>query len=432
MSRGSGSSGSPHRGLGSPAERRAAERLADVELESTPGPVLSAALRVFAPELSAGNRKRWDRWVQALRLLRPLGAISAGNAVRVFADGDELLEAQWAGMDAAKFQIVMTMYIFADDEVGRRTRDGLAAAARRGVDVALQLDAFASPLDEDFLAPLKAAGVHVAWFNPILRWRSRYSRLVRNHRKLLAIDGRVGYAGGMNISEEYGGERYGNGRFRDTNIEVRGPAARDLGQLAASTFEPPPPIVLAADAKPGEVLVQVLESHVRRERRAIQKALRLTIEHASERVWLTSPYFVPPQRIMRTLESAAGRGVDVRVLTAGLSDVPIVRRASQHLYGRLLGSGIRIFELEARTLHSKTAVVDGVWGSVGSFNLDLWSYRRNLEVTVAVLDSDLAVGLERAFEADLEGAREVRLGSWLDRPWWQRLSHWIAFQLMRI
>lgn len=401
--------------------------------EPAPGPVLEAVYRVFAPSRAKAGRL-WTRWRTTLLEMRPLGAISPGNSIELFCEGDAAFEAQWRAIGEAREQILVNMYHFADDRVGRRMRDELVAAAERGVRVHVQLDAFATSLDDAFLEPFRASQVSFSWFNPPFRFRTRFARLMRNHRKLLVLDGLVAFVGGMNVSEDYAGERFGNGLFRDTHLRVEGPAARDLGLLAASVLDDKlrPDVATPAASVYGDTLVQVLESNVRRERRAIQRALALAIRHATDRCWLTSPYFVPPRSLRRAMERAAKDGVDVRVLTAGDSDVPMVRRASQHLYGRLLKRGIRVFELERRTLHAKTAVVDGVWGSVGSFNLDQWSYRRNLEVTVALLDEDLARDLEAAFHDDLETAREVNLGSWRDRPWWLRLGHWFAYLLMRI
>ncbi len=300
-------------------------------------------------------------------------------------------------------------------------------------------DAYGSHrLGAEELAGLAAAGGRALAINPLLGKRTAWSRLVRNHRKLLVVDGRLAFCGGMNVGEEYAGKRHGTGLFCDVQLELEGPAARDLARLVASLareLDGRAPAVPEPDA-PAEdgSLVQILESNLRRERRAIQKALRYTISRALERCYLTSPYFVPPGRLMRRLIHAARRGVDVRVLTAGRSDVPIVHLASQHLYGRLLRCGVRIFEMTERTLHAKTAAIDGVFATVGSFNLDHWSYRRNLEVNVGVLDRATAARLERQFLADTEwsGVREVTLETWARRTYGQRLLHWAAYQLLRI
>ncbi len=407
--------------------------------------------RVFAPHLdkrlsregAAAAVKLWSAWRRTLRVLRPLGGVSLDNGVEVLVDGDDVFERMWAAIDGARQRVMMTTYTLEPDAVGKHTLERLTAAAERGCEVTFVYDSFGSlRLRDGDLAALRRAGATVVAFNPVVRFGIPLLRLVRNHQKILVVDERLAFCGGMNVSEDYAGERHGNGRFRDTQLALTGPSAIDLGRLVADatgadelardvsteTRES----THADDASGEGCLVQILESNVRRERRAIQRALRTTVVRSVERCYLTSPYFVPPARLIRALRGAAQRGVDVRVLTAGLSDVPIVRLASRHLYGRLLRSGVRIFEFEARTLHAKTTTIDGVYASVGSFNLDHWSDRRNLEVNVCLLDRSTAAQLEDTFRSDLDGAREVEASTWGKRGLWQRFVSWGAYVLMRI
>ena len=302
----------------------------------------SAIQRVFAPHLSTPRGARFaTAWRRTLRLLRPLGAVSQGNAVRVLVDGDEVFEAAWAAIAGASRSVVLTTYILEPDRVGERTLQELERAAARGCRVLVVLDAFGSHrLSAARLEALRTAGATVLLYNPIARWpfarwQTPLSRLVRNHRKILVVDGRVAFCGGMNVAEEYAGTRHGNGLFRDTQLCLEGPCARDLVAVVEGVAsEIARSRVARAEAPAGEMtagaLVLILESHVRSQRRAIQKAMRTTLARALERCYLTSPYFVPPQRLTRSLVHAARRGVDVRVLTAGRSDVPLVRLASQH------------------------------------------------------------------------------------------------------
>jgi cardiolipin synthase len=403
---------------------------------------IEAAIRlVFAPHLGSRRGARFaGAWRKTLRLLRPLGAVSQGNTVRVLTDGDEVFEAMWAAIAGAERSVLLTTYILEPDRVGERTLSELERAAERGCRVLLVLDAFGSHrVSSDSLARLRARGATVVAFNPIVRWRAPLSRLVRNHRKILVVDERLAFCGGMNVAEEYAGARHGTGLFRDTQLALEGPCARDLAHLTErDMLEGGARRVLRAagafaggETEAGS-LVQILDTNERRHRRAIQKALRVTLGRTLERCYLCSPYFVPPKRLMRALTHAARRGVDVRVLTAGRSDVPLVRLASQHLHGRLLRAGVRIFELEKRVLHAKTVTVDGVYASVGSFNLDYWSDRRNLEVSVTVLDRGAATMLEQQFLRDLEGAQEVLLATWARRSWPRRLAGWLAYQVLRI
>ena len=403
------------------------------------GGIEVAVRRVFAAAptgASADERGRfWQAWRGTLRLLRPLGAVSEGNRIDVYSDGDRAFEAMWDAIAAARSRVWLNTYTLEPDRVGRRTLDRLVQAAERGCRVILVYDRVGSfRLSESDLAPLRAAGATILAYNPVFRLWTGFSRLVRNHRKILIADD-VGFCGGMNVAEEYAGERYGSGFFRDTHLRAAGPCVRDLARLVAQivgemTRRMPRWFEAPARCDDGS-LVQILESNVRRERRAIQKALRYTVIRSVDRCYLTTPYFVPPRRLMRALRGAARRGVDVRVLTAGRSDVPLVHLASQHLYGRLLRAGVRIYEMWGRTLHAKTATIDGVYASVGSFNLDHWSDRRNLEVNLTVLDRRTARDIEQRFRSDLELSREVELVTWTKRGALRKALHWVAYQVAR-
>jgi cardiolipin synthase len=176
----------------------------------------------------------------------------------------------------------------------------------------------------------------------------------------------------------------------------------------------------------------VLASRGYQGRQAIQRSLRIAIRNSVRQCLITTPYFVPPLRLIRAISRAAERGVEVQLLTAGTSDVPIVAMAARHIYGRLLKRGVRIFEMYGCTLHAKTITVDGIYSTVGSFNLDKWSYQRNLEVNVGMLDSSIANEIQRQFEANLESTREVTLAEWENRNLWRRLVNWTAYQLLRL
>jgi cardiolipin synthase len=349
-------------------------------------------------------RRLAKRWRGILRRLAPLGAVSAGNRVTLHREGDALFDALWGEIERARERVLVNTYILAPDRVGRATVAALARAAERGCAVMLRYDALGSG---DVACPeldhLLRVGGRVEAFNPVLTWRSRLSRkMVRDHRKVAVVDGRIAFCGGMNLSEAYAGERHGTGEFRDSHLALEGPVAADLEAL----FDERAPAEAAPVA--GGALVQVLESNRWRKRRAIQRAMRRTISRAGERVWLTTPYFIPPPRLARAIRSAARRGVDVRLLTAGPSDVPFVRAIARHLYASFLRAGVRIFELQVRTLHAKTAVIDRVYSSVGSFNLDVSSDRYNPEVTVGVLAARLAAEVAADFARDVAGAVEVR------------------------
>lgn len=379
-------------------------------------------------------------WRLTLARLLPLGGTSDGNDVTLYFDGDAAYDAMLGAIAGAQHRVWLETYIFEPDRAGHAFLDALTEAARRGVDVVLLYDVVGSPhLTEEHLRPLREAGAEVTAFNPLWRgrWRARrpLPRLHRDHRKILIAD-EAGFCGGMNIAEDYAGPKHGNGRFRDTHAGLSGPCVADLADILRASVRtaggPHLPAIPAPEPQQGGVFLQVLGSDVRRRRRHIQRALYHTVGRSVATCFLTTPYFVPPPRLLRALVHAKRRGVDVRILTAGISDVPIVAAAARHLYGTLLRAGVRIYEMTGRTLHAKTAAIDGVYSSIGSFNLDRWSFSRNLEVNFAALGQGLARSLEARMEEDLVLSREVSLAEHDARGWWDRVVGWVSFQLMRL
>jgi cardiolipin synthase A/B len=380
-----------------------------------------------------GLARHWERMA---RSLLPLGATTAGNLVTIYCDGDTRLDDMWACIAGATRSIWLEIYTLAPDRVGSRTVEELTRAAERGCEVLLLYDAVgSSSLTESLLRPLREAGAEIAVFNPLLAWRRKAPLLRRDHRKILIVDGRIGFCGGMNISEDYAGRRHGNGLFRDCHARLEGPCVRDLAAVLASSWR-----MVTHRRKPlpnrapeaGDTLLQVLASRGVQGRRAIQRSVRFTVHNALRRCYITTPYFVPPLRLIHAMTRAAQRGVDVRVLTAGKCDVPIVKLAAQHIYGRLLRQGVRIFEIYDCTLHAKTIAIDGLYCTIGSFNLDQWSHKRNLEVNVGILDPRVTGEVERDLLSNLKTAKEVTLETWQKRTWWRRLLHWAAYQLLRV
>lgn len=405
---------------------------------------MSASLRALLDPRAQSSRKLGLparvalAWRRIADRLLPLGGSSDGNQITLFFDGDSAYDAMLAAIRSAKHRVWLETYIFEVDRAGTLFLQALLDARRRGVEVALLYDSVGSPrLHAEQLRPLVEAGARVAAFNPPFQLHSGLPALMRDHRKILLVDRGIGFCGGMNISEDYAGPKHGNGRFRDTHALVEGPAADDLDALFRATFltatggRLPAPSGEIAPLAEG-VFAQVLASDVRRRKRHIQRALYHTVGRCLSRCLLTTPYFVPPPRLVRALITAAGRGVDVRLLTAGVSDVPLVAVAARHLYGHLLQGGVRIFEMEGRTLHAKTATIDGIYASVGSFNLDRWSFARNLEVSLTVVDEGLARHLEEQFHADLELCREITLRDHEMRGAWVRLKGWAAYRLLRL
>lgn len=380
-------------------------------------------------------------WQQAFMRLFPLGGTASGNKVSLIFDGDELFFAMQEAIRSAKKSIWLETYIFEPDILGTRIRNALVDAAMRGVEVVLLYDHFGSTrINHNFLEPLVVAGGKTFAFNPIWPWRRKGPLLFRNHRKILTIDNEIGFCGGTNISIDYAGTKLGNNRFRDTVLRIEGPGAVELSKIFLTSLKETTReeynINIAKDKlkkqQDGGVFVQVLGSNSRRNLYAIQKSMEVTLKRATRYCYFTTPYFLPYDRLRKAMINAAHRGVDVRILTAGLSDIPLMRLASQRVYGQFLNAGIRVYEMFEKNLHAKTATIDGVYGTVGSYNLDHWSARRNLEVNVSVFDEQTAAALERQFYEDLELSREVTMLAWKKRSIWQRIIQWAAYQLMRL
>ena len=350
------------------------------------------------------------------------GGTSEGNRVEHLPDDNRSVQRVWEEIEEADRRIWMSMYILAPDEVGLSTLQRLEDAARRGCEVLLLYDGLGSiKLRAHHLAPLQQAGGQIAVFNRVWPpWKKSGSLGIRNHRKLTLIDDRIGFCGGQNLSEEFAGERYGEDwTFDDSMTRVEGPCVRDLADVFLRTWHEvtgerrnPPP-----RAKPFDdgVDVGVVETDPRRDETHLIKVINAAMEQAEARCYLSSPYFIPAPWLKDALLSAARRDVDVRILTAGDSDVAVALAAGRSCYGPLLEAGVRIYEMHGRTLHAKTLAVDAFVGSIGSYNFDLWTSRHVLDVAVVVADEAFAQSVRNEFEAFMAQAEEIQLADWQQR-----------------
>jgi cardiolipin synthase len=250
-------------------------------------------------------------------------------------------------------------------------------------------------------------------------WKKQGRLTIRNHRKLIILDGTTAFCGGMNLSEEFAGDDYGEWVFDDTMVRLEGPCVRDLADVFMRTWREttgnelplPPRSEPLEDGAP----IEVLETDPRRSETKLRRAISAAISQAEEQCYLTSPYFTPPPWLQTALLDAADRGVDVRILTAGDTDMRIARAAARHYYGPLLDRGVRIYEHLDRVLHSKTLMIDGLFGLVGSYNMDRWTSRHVLDVSVTTISAGLAAALETEFFDNLERSREISAEAWHDR-----------------
>lgn len=370
----------------------------------------------------------------------PFADLTVGaHRLALLEDGAQAYPAMLEAIASARSTICLETYILVADHVGRSFADALAERARAGVEVSLLYDDWGSSVTTAYLESLTCAGVRVLAYHP-LRFlgpgRVVFGRLThRDHRKILVIDGRVGFTGGLNLADAYAASPDGGQGWRDTHLRIEGPAVAELEALFRRTWRRAggAPIHLdryAAETHLADSRVLVLSSDRRRGRARIREAYRAAIRHARERIWITNAYFIPGPRFIASLLAAAGRGVDVRVIVGGTTDVKMVLYATRSLYDALLAGGVRMFEWDGRVLHAKTAVVDGRWATVGSSNLDALSLRWNLEVNAVVRDEAFAAALERMFLEDLGSCREISPVRWGHRAAVLRAVSWGA-QLLR-
>ena len=275
-------------------------------------------------------------------------------------------------------------------------------------------------MPRDYVRLLKAAGCHVATFRPLGRWVSVGRHNKRNHRRVLVADGRVAITGGSGVSEKWTGDGRVEGHWRDTDVRIEGPAARNIQSAFFENWREATGELLGGErylsnGQPaGQARAQVIKSSPAGGY-DMYTMYWLAIASARRSVYLTNPYFLPDDRMEEALLAAAARGVRVVALTPGKIDHNVVRAASRRGFGRLLLGGIEIFEYQAALLHAKTMVVDGVWATVGSTNFDNRSFALNDELNVVLYDRAVVERLAAAFEADLAHARRVTYDAWQNR-----------------
>ncbi len=356
------------------------------------------------------------------------------NRVAVYGDSGDILAAARELIRGATRTLDVEMYIWRNDETGQGFMALLAEAASRGVAVRAVYDAVGSWTTT--FETLHAAGVQVVPYHP-LNWRFRRKMNRRNHRKLLVVDDSVAIVGSHNFADEYDTRAFPDG-YRDVGIGVVGPAvedlARDFRRLWRRTTGgslPDPQAARGDLLPPGELLdevtVQIVSGLKRGERNAIRRLYFLLMGRASRSVVIGNSYFVPGRRLLRSLTSAARRGVEVRLVVPGVTDQSFLQLAARSTYGALLSAGVRIFERERRVLHSKVAVIDEEIAVIGSANLDTRSVRHNLELNVEMHDRRIAARLRAIVERDLAESREVALEEVRTRPLLVRLLERLAY-----
>jgi cardiolipin synthase A/B len=354
-----------------------------------------------------------------VRITTRMPMTTAGD-VRLLVDGAAKYAELLRDIAAATRHVHLEYYIWNGDRTGAALRDALAERARAGVRVRLLIDAVGARASRRFFAPLLEAGGELAWFHPTRFgrvWKRPWANL-RTHRKIVVIDGHIAYTGGMNVCDIQD-ETLEDAAYRDLHLRIEGRAVRSLQLVfvedwayATGRRDFISDVVRDMPETPdaGRIHAQVLASGPDSSWEAIHRAHVSAIHAAKQRVWLTTPYFVPGEAAMMALTSAALAGLDVRLLVPRMSDSRLVSLAARSYFGQLLVAGVKIYEYGPRMLHTKSLLVDDNLSIIGSANFDHRSFRLNFEVSMLFDDAGIASQLERVIETDLASAPRVRQG----------------------
>lgn len=364
------------------------------------------------------------------------GSISGGNAVQTLVNGDQIFPSMLAEISAASSTINFETYIYWSGKVGYEFARALAAKARDGVEVRVLIDWVGSlPFDEDLIRVMTDAGVNFVRFRPI-HWYTLDRVNNRTHRKLLVVDGRVAFTGGVGIADKWLGNARSADEWRDTHYHITGPivAAFQAGfsenwleatgeTLLGDGFYP----TLAAT---GDLNAQFVLSSQPNGSQNMELMFLTAIASAKQRIRIGMAYFVPDETAMRQILDARKRGVEVEIIVPNhLTDVPVVRKASRHFWGELLSAGVRIYEYQPTMYHPKILIVDDVWTSFGSPNFDERSLRLNDEASMNVYGARFTSTQLDVFDQDLKRSREISLEEWQARPLTEKITDWIASTL---
>ena len=419
-------------------------------------PQILSARGLLSPEQSRALMERLKRPDAPTDMLERYGAViesvsgsplTSGNGVALLVDGPATYAAMFAAIESARDHVNLETFIIEDDETGRRFSDLLLKKQAEGVQVNLLYDSRGCiNTPAPFFQRLRDGGIRVLAFNPVNPLESRGSWGVAHpdHRKILIVDGKVAFTGGINISEVYATRLSGSKRgkreplpWRDTDVRIEGPAVAEFQKLFLETWRSQRgPALAERDYYPqakaaGSALVRAVASSPGESNRLTFVLYVAAITFAEQSLHLTIAYFVPDDETVEALRDAARRGVDVRLVLPGKTDSALTLNAGRHYFSGLLKAGVRIYERADVLLHAKTAVVDGVWSTVGSTNMDFWSFSRNDEVNAVILSREFAAEMETMFAADVAKSHEILTAEWEQRPRFNRVKEWFAHQFQR-
>ena len=367
--------------------------------------------------------------------------LEPGNRVEILRNGDETYPRLWKDLRSATSTISFQMYYAMPGALADTLAAILSERARAKVKVMLILDALgASPITEEWVAALRGAGVSVHFFRPF-HWYSLDKAQNRSHTRAIVIDGRVGYTGGFGIADKWQGDGRHPEQWRDTNARFEGPVVMQLQAAFMAAWAEVTGELLTGDLffprttfdSIGPITAALLYATPSLGSTDAERFLALSVSSARKTLYITNSYFVPDDDFRRMLTDAAKRGVDVRVLTAGdQTDIKTTTWAARARYEELLRGGVRIYEYKPVMVHAKTFVVDGLWSTIGTLNFDNRSLALNVESNLVVLDAAIGSAMTSMYLSDLDHATEIKLDTFVQRPWTERLLEKGANLLSRL
>ncbi len=397
-------------------------------------PLLRAALEEYKND--AGTREL----IEAVRR-HSSQPLMSGNQVRVLIDGPQTYAAIESDLKQARHHINIETFIFGADDIGQRFAKLLAQKRQEGVEVRVLYDSIGSmETPKSFFAELRGQGIEVREFRPMNPVKNPriWEIQKRDHRKIVVVDGKVGFTGGINIDSTYssastsrpGPKRGMEDGWRDTHLRIQGPVVKQLQTLFFESWaKAGEPVHMTGEhaylpqtGAAGAELVTIVANDSESDDRSLYGTYLAAFTHARKRLWITHAYFAPNEDLLDAMAEAAERGVDVRLIVPAFTDSKIVLNATQATYTRLLKSGVRVFELQDALLHAKSVVVDGTLSIVGSANLDMRSFLHNDEANAIVISRDFGQRMEQVFEKDQRASKPVDLQRWEQRSAWRRMK----------
>jgi cardiolipin synthase len=432
------------------------EMMAEAPTAQKPHKIVSAK-GLLSPPQSKAIMERLKRSVDSTDIVERHTAVlesvtesplTKGNKVTLLTDGQAAYAAMFKAIQHAKDHINLETFIIEGDDVGRKFADLLLQKQAEGVQVNLIFDSVGSySTPAPFFQRLRAGGIQVVEFNPVNPQKAHGHWLLEHpdHRKILIVDGKIAIAGGINISSVYSSSLSGRKDkgaplpVRDTDVQIEGPAVAEFQKLFLDTWQKQKgPTLTDRDYFPeqketGNALVRVVGSTPGQNNRVTFIVYVSAITFAEHSIHLTNAYFIPDDQILDAFTDAARRGVDVKIILPSTSDSSLALDAMRYNYSELLKAGAKVYEYRNAWLHAKTTVIDGVWSTVGSTNLDYWSLLSDDEVNTVILNREFAIEMEKMFARDLAESNQIQWEEWKERPLFPRImellahtfSHWM-------